>query len=153
MTENHELDSLDQVVGETLAYFEGTGRVAPNRQVGRIDEWGAKEVLIHFLYFHEATAWGILSTSVGGPVWTVPADWDKINEISVLLHKDESVDDLILQLRSSHDRLRRAVATVVDLDQPVMKRPNGKFATAHERLERIKRHWEEHLEELRSLDS
>src|SRR2546429_4441426 len=46
------LANLDKVVQETLAYFEGPGR-ATN---ARVDRWQARDVLMHFIYFHDATA-------------------------------------------------------------------------------------------------
>src|SRR5438034_11814835 len=59
------LASLDNVVRETLAYFEGPGRVTK----ARVDRWQARDVLMHFIYFHDATAWGIQSAALGGPPW------------------------------------------------------------------------------------
>jgi hypothetical protein len=56
-------------------------------------------VLVHLIYFHEATAWGIRSVGVGGPVWAVPAaDWDSINEIGRVLHEGETPDELMVQI-------------------------------------------------------
>ena len=49
------LANLDTVVKETLSYFEGPGRVT----TARVDQWQARDVLMHFIYFHDATAWGI----------------------------------------------------------------------------------------------
>ncbi|HUP15273.1 MAG TPA: hypothetical protein VM848_04400, partial [Acidimicrobiia bacterium] len=65
---NPALADLDDVVNRTLAYCDGPGRTSE----ARIDRWQARDVLMHFIYFHEATAWGIQSVGVGGPVWTVP---------------------------------------------------------------------------------
>jgi hypothetical protein len=66
------LASLDKVVQETLAYFDGPGRATQ----ARVDRWQARDVLMHFIYFHDATAWGIQSAAHGGPPWPVPADSD-----------------------------------------------------------------------------
>ena len=33
-----------------------------------------REVLAYFLYFHDATAWGIQSAAFGGPVWAPDLD-------------------------------------------------------------------------------
>ena len=57
------LAELDRVVRETLAYFEGAGRVT----AARVDRWHARDVLMHFIYFHDATAWGFQSAALGGP--------------------------------------------------------------------------------------
>src|SRR5262249_26071571 len=72
------IDDLDRVVRETLAYFEGPGKTTN----ARIDRWQARDVLMHFLYFHDATAWGIQSVAVGGPPWPVPADSHTGNQVS-----------------------------------------------------------------------
>jgi len=57
------LAELDRVVRETLTYFEGAGRVTS----ARVDRWQARDVLMHFIYFHDATAWGMQSVALGGP--------------------------------------------------------------------------------------
>src|SRR5438874_1991969 len=60
------IQNLDRVVRDTLAYFDGPGRVTR----AHVDRWGARDILMHFIYFHEATAWGIQSAAAGGPPWT-----------------------------------------------------------------------------------
>ena len=55
------ITALQSAVDETLAYFEGAGR----RNPARIGQWGAWEVLAHFPYWHDATAWGIRSGAGG----------------------------------------------------------------------------------------
>jgi hypothetical protein len=57
------LARLDGVVQDALAYFEGPGRLTN----ARVDQWQARDVLMHFVYFHDATAWGIQSAALGGP--------------------------------------------------------------------------------------
>jgi len=54
------IQKLDRVVNEVLAYFAGPGRT----NAARVDRWQARDVLQHFLYFHDATAWGIESTAM-----------------------------------------------------------------------------------------
>ena len=49
------LAELDRVVNDTLSFFDGAGRSTS----ARVDRWQARDVLMHFLYFHDATAWGI----------------------------------------------------------------------------------------------
>jgi len=49
------IENLDQAVNEVLAYFAGPGRAS----TARVDRWQGRDVLQHFLYFHDATAWGI----------------------------------------------------------------------------------------------
>ncbi len=36
---------------------------------------------MHFIYFHNATAWGIQSAALGGSPWPVPANADFVNEV------------------------------------------------------------------------
>ena len=138
---NPALADLDDVVNGTLAYFDEPGRTGE----ARIDRWQARDVLMHFIYFHEATAWGIQSVGVGGPVWTVPADWDTINEICRILHEGETLDELMVQVRQAHARLHRAVANSPDLERPCLQQPNGTLMTANERIGAITEHWREHL--------
>ena len=142
------IQNLDRVVNDVLAYFAGPGRTSG----ARVDRWQARDVLQHFLYFHDATAWGIQSVATGGPVWTLPADSDTINEVCRRLHEHESVDDLIGQLRLAHARLTRAARSAPDLDRPCFRRANGETITGRQRLELLARHWREHVEELQAAD-
>ena len=148
MTTAEEKDRLvgemDRVAGETFAYFEGAGR----RSEARVDRWQARDVLMHFIYFHDATAWGIQSAAQGGPPWPVPVDADAVNEVCGRLHEHESVDELLTQLRQAHARLSRAVRSAPDLDRPCFKRSNGEVMTGRQRLELLARHWREHVREL-----
>jgi hypothetical protein len=138
------LADLDRAALETLTYFDGSGRTTD----ARIDRWQARDVLQHFIYFHDATAWGIASSTQGGPPWVLPADADTINEVWRRLHEHESFDDLLAQLRLSHARLMRAARASTNLDAPCVKTASGEVLTVRQRLERITRHWGEHVREL-----
>jgi hypothetical protein len=98
------IKELDDAVREVLAYFEGQGRTSK----AKVDKWQARDVLQHFLYFHDATAWGIQSAALGGPVWPVPGDSDIVNEVCRRLHEHESYDELLVQIWLSHGRLMQA---------------------------------------------
>jgi hypothetical protein len=139
-----ELAELDRVVRETLAYFEGPGR----ENTARVDRWQARDILMHFIYFHEATAWGIQSAAQGGPVWPVPADADTVNEVCRRLHEHETFDELLSQVRLAHARLTRAVSASPDLDRPCFQRSNGETLTGRQRLTLLARHWTEHVRDL-----
>ena len=143
------IDDLDRVVRETLAYFDGAGR----RTDARVDRWRARDVLMHFLYFHDATAWGIQSAAQGGPPWPVPADADTVNEVCRRLHEHESFDDLLGQVRQAHARLLRAARGASDLDTPCFRRSNGETMTGRQRLELLARHWAEHVRELQAASA
>ena len=140
------IQQLDRVVDDVLAYFSGAGRT----NTARVDRWQARDVLQHFLYFHDATAWGIESAAMGGPVWPLPADADTINEVCRRLHEHESLDELIAQLRLSHARLAAAARRSPDLDRPCFRRLNGETLTGRQRLELLAHHWSEHVQELQT---
>ena len=146
-TESKEtlLGNLDRVVEETLAYFAGPGRST----AARVGDWQARDVLMHFLYFHDATAWGLRSAALGGPPWPVPADSDHVNEVCRRLHAHESFDELLAQLRQAHARLAHAVRDADDIDRPCFRRANGELASGRQRLELLAHHWTEHVRELR----
>ena len=135
---------LDRVVQDTLAYFAGPGRVTN----ARVDRWQVRDVLMHFIYFHEATAWGIQSAALGGPLWPVPGDSDIVNEVCRRLHEHESFDELLAQVRQAHARLMRAARNAPDLDRPCFQRATGEIMTGRQRLEVLARHWADHVREL-----
>jgi hypothetical protein len=140
------LSTLDRVVQDGLAYFAGPGRTTD----ARVDRWHARDVLMHFIYFHDATAWGIQSVAQGGPAWPVPADADTVNEVWRRLHEHESFDELLVQLRLAHGRLMRAARAATDLDRPCFLRASGEAMTGRQRLELLARHWTEHVKELQA---
>ncbi len=138
------ITNLDRVVQDALAYFEGPGRASN----ARVDRWQARDVLMHFIYFHDATAWGIQSAALGGPPWPVPADSDAVNETCRRLHEHESFEELLAQVRQAHSRLVRASRNAPDLDKPCFRRATGELMTGRQRLELLARHWTEHVREL-----
>jgi hypothetical protein len=115
-----------------------------------VDRWQARDVLQHFIYFHDATAWGIQSAALGGPQWVLPGDADIINEVCRRLHEHESYDELLAQVRFAHGRLMKAARGAPDLDAPCFRRPNGQTVTIAQRLEVLAKHWREHVAELQS---
>jgi len=143
------IENLDQAVNEVLAYFAGPGRAS----TARVDRWQGRDVLQHFLYFHDATAWGIQSAAMGGALWLLPADADTINEVCRRLHEHESFDELLVQLRLSHARLVAAARRAPDLDRPCFRRASGEVMTGRQRLELLAHHWREHVAELQAADA
>ena len=140
------VNGLDEAVREVLAYFEGAGRTSS----ATVDRWQARDVLQHFIYFHDATAWGIQSAALGGPQWVLPGDADIINEVCRRLHERESFDELLTQLRQAPARLGHAARNAADIDKPCFRRPNGELVTGRQRLEVLARHWAEHVRELQA---
>ena len=142
------IETLDRAVHDVLAYFDGPGRTSS----AKVDQWQARDVLQHFLYFHDATAWGIQSAALGGPVWPVPGDSDIVNEVCRRLHAHESYDELLTQIRLAHGRLMHAARNAPDLDTPCFKRANGEALTGAQRLELLAKHWREHVHELQEAE-
>jgi len=140
------LARLDRAVQEALAYFDGPGRLS----TARVDRWQARDVLMHFIYFHDATAWGIRSAALGGPVWPVPGDSDVVNEVCRRLHAHESFDELLAQVRQAHARLVHAVTDAPDLDRPCFQRATGEVMTGRQRLDLLANHWADHVRELQA---
>ncbi len=145
---NALIRGLDEAVREVLAYFDGPGRTSR----AKVDQWQARDVLQHFIYFHDATAWGIQSAAIGGPVWPVPGDSDIVNEVCRRLHAHESYDELLTQVRLAHGRLMEAAHHAPDLDVPCFKRANGEVLTGAQRLELLAKHWREHVHELENAE-
>jgi len=140
------ISNLDNAVREVLGYFDGAGRTS----TAKVDKWQARDVLQHFIYFHEATAWGIQSAALGGPLWQVPGDSDIVNEVCRKLHEHESYDDLLAQIRAAHGHLMTAARNSPDLDTPCFRRANGDTMTGAQRLEALAKHWREHVAELQT---
>ena len=137
--------AMDRVAQETFAYFAGPGRGTD----AHVDRWQARDVLMHFIYFHDATAWGIQSVAQGGPPWVLPADADTINEVCRRLREHESPEELLAQLRQAHARLMAAARRAPNLDVICFRRASGETATGRQRLELLARHWTEHVNELK----
>jgi hypothetical protein len=142
------ITNLDNAVREVLAYFDGPGRTT----TAKVDRWQARDVLQHFIYFHDATAWGIQSAALGGPRWPVPGDSDIVNEVCRRLHQNESFDDLLAQVRLAHGRLMVAARNSPDLDTPCFTRANGETLTGAQRLDLLAKHWREHVHELQTAE-
>lgn len=146
MAEREQLvEALDNAVQETLAYFGGAGR----ETAARVANWGGWEVLAHFLYWHDATGWGIASANIGGPPWQLSAGADETNAAALALHAGESFDDLIAQLRAANTRLLRAARAATNIEAPAFRFGDGRLISIGQRLETIARHWSGHVQALR----
>lgn len=140
------LSNLNAAVNATLAYFDGPG--ATTR--ARVGDWGAWETLAHFLYWHETTAQGMEWVARGFGPCVVTTETDATNAVSVRSHKEESLRDLVRQARQLQARLDGAARRLSDIDAVVMVRPGGVTMTARQRLERLARHWQGHVEALQA---
>ena len=144
-TREQLIADLERSVRDTLAYFDG-----PGKQSGaRIGDWGARDVLAHFAYWHYATAWGITSATLGGPPWQLSGNADEINAACLRLLAGDGFDDLTAQLRVAQQRLARAVGAATNLDATAFRMADGREVSIGGRLETIARHWRGHLEALK----
>jgi hypothetical protein len=143
-TKDELIAELERSVRDTLAYFDGPGR----QSNARIGDWGAREVLAHFAYWHYATAWGITSATLGGP-WQLSGNADETNAACLALLAGEGFDDLTAQLRQAQQRLVRAAGAAADLDVTAFRMADGREVSIRGRLETIARHWRGHLDALR----
>jgi hypothetical protein len=137
---------LDAAVRETLGFFEGPAGASK----ARVDDWGTWEVLLHFLYWHHATAWCITSVNAGGPPWKLPGTADEVNAVSVKFHEGESFADLLAQLQRAQQRMLRAAGAVEDLDAIAVIAADGRNVSIRQRLEAIPRHWRSHVDGLKA---
>lgn len=137
--------NLDKAVNEVLAYFEGPGQTSK----GRIGDWGAHEVLAHFLYWTEATARGMEQVKWGQGPFVVTWKTDAVNAASAKQHEGESFAELVRQARELQAALVAAARQLKDLDAVVLVRPQGS-ATARQRLETIASHWQGHVRDLQA---
>jgi hypothetical protein len=112
--------------------------------------WGTREVLAHFLYFHQIAGWGVASVNTGGPPWRSPATADQMNAALVPLYAEESIEDLVNQLRFAHTRLMKAVREAKDPNAVVGVRGASEPMTLVQRLEMTLNHWRGHVKELGS---
>ena len=145
------LAELDKAVDAFLSHATSNVGQAPSPAPGATGEaaWDVKETLTHFLYYHQIAAWSIASVNAGGPPWRSPATADQMNAACVPLHSDESVADLVTQMRLAHARLRKAVIEAKDPQAVVGYRGNEEPMTLEGRLQMSANHWRGHLEALR----
>ncbi|MEZ4504069.1 MAG: DinB family protein [Dehalococcoidia bacterium] len=139
------LDELDSTVRATIEAL----RAEDQQAAVRPGEWGLPEVVAHFLYWHDATAWGTASANGEGPAWPLPSGPDPINEASLRLRAGETVGALLDELEASHRRLVAAVEGAPDTERAAFARPSGEGVSIQRRLQAITAHWRTHLEELR----
>lgn len=141
------LDAVEDAVNKAIQYFEGPG--ATSQVV--IDKWGPREVLCHFLFWHEATAKGMESVAGGGKPFLVDTPLDETNAEAVTSRAGLDIPQLLAEAREKQGRLVSAARSLDDLDRIVLVNENGNGMSGRQRLERIAHHWAEHIEELRAL--
>lgn len=150
MTADPDLEPLiaaaDAAVQEALRYFEGPGATAQ----GKVDQWGPKEVLSHFLFWHEATVQGIEALSAGGQPLQMSRHVDEINAEAVDDRAGADFGGLVAEARELQARLVRAAQRATDANATVVVRADGTRQSVRQRLKVIAHHWAEHISELRA---
>ena len=142
------LATLDRTVHEVLAYFEGPGSTSK----ARVGDWGAWEILCHFVFWHGATSEGMESVARGGAPYRLDAGVDELNDRIIAKHQGESFNQLTARLRELQIRLGQAARSLPDLDAAVILRFDGSMWSGRERLEIINRHWARHVAELQTAE-
>ncbi len=152
MTTNESVDSLlatlDETVKQVLAYFEGQGSASK----ARVGEWGAFDVLCHFVYWHEATSSGMESVAGGGAPFQLDATADELNAGIISENQGKSFIEVASRLRDLQERLKRAARSLPDLDSIVLERPGDLKLSGRDRLEIMNRHWARHVAELQAAE-
>ncbi len=152
MATNRQADSalaaMDKTVTDALAYFEGTSFTSK----ATVGVWGAREVLCHFLFWHEVTLEGVKSVARGGSPYHLDAAADELNAKAIAKQQGVSLPNLIARLLKLEGQLRRAARKLPDLDAPVMMRADGTLLSGRQRIQMIDRHWAQHMAELRAAE-
>ena len=143
------LQEVDSVVQDACAWFEGPGLTSQ----ARVEEWGAWEVLAHFLYWHNLTAESVKSVAEGGPPLGLPAPLDETNSIAIARQAGKTIPDLVAELRNIHSQYVQEVQSFDNLDVPIRIRPNGTHATVLHQLQQNSNHIRGHMQQLREAES
>ena len=138
--------AVEEAVEEGLNYFDGPGATS---QV-RVDQWGVRDVLSHFAFWHAGTAQGMESVAGGGAPFQVEGPVDDTNAREISSRVGYDFPQLIQELRGLQERLAKAARGLADLDPTVLVLLSGTELSARRRLEIIARHWHEHIEELQT---
>ncbi|MEK7214842.1 MAG: hypothetical protein AAB289_04535 [Chloroflexota bacterium] len=143
-TKDQLIAGLQTSFERVLAYYEGPRAASPVK----VDQWDARDTLAHFIFWHDSSTWAIVSATIGGPIWRNPGNADETNAAAVLSHEEESIPELLQQLRWSQARFVRATRNAPDLEAIIAQRPTGESVTVRARLELLTNHWSSHLQAL-----
>ena len=152
MTTTNDLESLiasvEQTVEDSLAYFEGEGAESKVK----IDLWTPREVLVHMVYWHQATVEGMEAVTQGESPYRIYASTDEMNARAVGRASGKSVARLANEARELQARLSAAARQIPDPNAVILVRADDSEASTIQRLERIRSHWNAHVEELKSQE-
>ena len=138
------LQEVDSVVQEAFAWFEGPGLTSQ----ARVDQWGAWEILAHFLYWHQLTIDSLESVTKGGPPLGISAPLDETNAMTLARQAGKSIPDLTAEWRGLHDTYLDRVRSFSELDAPVRVRGDGTQMNMVQALEMSARHIRGHMQQL-----
>jgi hypothetical protein len=143
------LKAVEAAVEEACAWFAGPGL---NSQA-RVDEWGPREVLAHFFYWHRLTIDAVESVSQGGPPGRLQASLDETNAAALAGLAGKAIPDLLAEFRALHEDYMARVGAFNDLDAILRVRSDGRGAKLPEQLELNARHIRNHLAQLREAEA
>ena len=151
--------ALEESVEKALHYFEGSGATS---QV-RVHQWGVRDVLSHFAFWHAGTAQGMESVAGEGAPFHADAPVDETNAREISNRAGHDFPQLIQEIRGLQERLAKAARGLADLDQTVLvfqigtgdryeewMRMYGTEISARRRLELIANHFRTHIEALQT---
>lgn len=141
--------ALEHGVEAGLAYFQG-----PGGQVKvKVGSWGPREVLCHLVWWHQATVEGMESRGSGGTPYRIYASVDEMNARAVGRLAGKTIDQLADLVRQFQARLVTAARAIPDAQTTVMVFGDGSERSVQQRLEAMAQHWDEHVNELRTLSA
>lgn len=143
------ITALEQSVEAGLSYFQST----QGQSHVKIGRWGARELLCHLVWWHQATAEGMEAVASGGTPYRIYASVDEMNARAVGRLSGKTVDQLAELTRQWHARLVKAARGCADLNATVLVFGDGSGRSVQQRLEAMAHHWSEHLKELKALSA
>jgi hypothetical protein len=138
--------AMEQSVEAGLTYFQTPGGSALIKD-GR---WGPREVLCHLVWWHQATVEGMESVLAGGKPYRFYASVDEMNARAVGRLAGQDIPQLAELARQWQARLVKAARALPDPNATVLVTGDGSERSARQRLERIERHWSEHVKALQA---
>ena len=137
------ISSVEQSVKSAVAFFQANAE-----SEARVDLWTPREVLCHMIFWHQATLDGMQSVASGGEPYRIHASTDEMNARSVGRQAGKSVAQLLEQLHPIQESLVSAARAMSDPNEVVLISGSETGLSTAQRLERISKHWDEHIAEL-----
>lgn len=139
------ISSVEEAVMSAVTYF-----AANADSEARVGLWTPREYLCHMIYWHQATLDGMTSVAGGGEPLHIHASTDEMNARAVGRQAGQTVAQLLEQLDPIQENLVSTARSISDPNTVVLISSSGSEMSTTQRLERIAKHWNEHLEELKA---